>query len=52
MSTAADLWTEVQRREDLWNRGEVDREATRRAYVAAGWTVCPHDDCPPWSCRH
>jgi hypothetical protein len=23
----------------------------RRDYRAAGWTLCPHDTCPPWDCQ-
>ena len=51
VTVARDLWAEIQRREELWDAGLVDREATRDAHVAAGWTTCPHPDCPPWTCR-
>lgn len=51
MTVARDLWAEIQRREALWDAGKVDREATRAAHIAAGWTTCPHPDCPPWNCR-
>lgn len=51
MTVARDLWAEIQRREALWDAGKVDRKATRAAYIAAGWTTCPHPDCPPWNCR-
>lgn len=45
------LADEIARRDDLWDRGLVDRPATRAAHQAAGWTTCPHDHCPPWNCR-
>ena len=45
------LGEEIRRREALWDAGQVDRAATRQAHAAAGWAICPHPNCPPWSCR-
>lgn len=41
-------------RDEQWTRATTadERAAIRAEYVAAGWTICDHESCPPFDCRH
>ena len=39
-------------RDLIWVTANTDERASLRAeYALAGWSVCPHSDCPPDDCR-
>lgn len=51
MSTTRDLGATLAGYDRIWpTLTDTEKAETRARWVADGWKICDHTDCPPWSC--
>ena len=47
-----DLGEHIRQNDAAWKvASPEERQQARKSYADAGWKLCPHKTCPPWSCE-